>query len=356
MTSVNANADDDFNDLGMEIVARNTPPHVLEGEGLGDEDVNVTELPFGNGNDAAQEHRSSNHASSNCKRNTMIGLSVLVAVLFVCAAGFGTATVTRNNMMVVRSFNASKSSKAPKSTKAQNGNGTTTTTPTKKPQPVRRLVPTSTPGRLLSWLGMMSSDEVEDEEDDEELIELVEKVVFELEGEDVVTNCDVPEPEQSDIPATWQYYNELIKKNRKIASLARNVREYAPKRGLVEDIIEQQDAEDEDSENGKDVSVKDVDQRFIPHHLVFTHRDNLLDCDVSSSEPSLHTMAHNVRDTIEAYRQVWGDDMEYNFLTDVECRKAIYEAEPELLAFYDDLEGMFKGDICRSAFLYLKGG
>ena len=179
----------------------------------------------------------------------------------------------------------------------------------------------------------------------EEPIEVVEQVAFDLNPK-----CDVPE--QSEIPG-WLYYDGLIKKNRKMASMARNIEEYAPKRGLVEDIdIEQQEAE----ENGKEVINKNVDQHSIPHHLIFTHKDNLLDCEVSSSEPSLHTMAHNVRDTIKTYRQVWGDDMEYSFLTDVDCRKAIYEAEPELLAYYDHLEGMFKGDICRSAFLYLNGG
>ena len=151
----------------------------------------------------------------------------------------------------------------------------------------------------------------------EEPIEVVEEVAF-----DFNSKCDVPE--QSDMPG-WLYYDGLIKKNHKMASVARNVEEYAPKRGLVEDRIEQ-----------------DMDQHPIPHHLIFTHKDNPLDCEVSSSEPSLHTMAHNVRDTIKTYRQVWGDDMEYSFLTDVDCRKAIYEAEPELLAYYDHLEGMLK--------------
>ena len=74
------------------------------------------------------------------------------------------------------------------------------------------------------------------------------------------------------------------------------------------------------------------------------------------SEPSLHTFAHNVRDTIKAYEKVWADDLQVTFLTDVECRKALYEAKPELLKYYDDLEGMFKGDLCRSADLYLNGG
>ena len=112
----------------------------------------------------------------------------------------------------------------------------------------------------------------------------------------------------------------------------------------------------EDEEDNEDGSNKDDAKTFIPRRLLFTHKEDLLDCQVSSSEPSLHTMAHNVHDTIKAYSEVWGDDMEYDFLTDVECRKAIYKTEPELLAYYDDLEGMFKGDICRSAYLYLNGG
>jgi hypothetical protein len=123
----------------------------------------------------------------------------------------------------------------------------------------------------------------------------------------------------------------------------------------VEDILI--DAElQEDDEDDEDVRNKNEAKSFIPRRLLFTHKEDLLNCDVSLSEPSLHTLAHNVHDTIKAYSEVWGDDMEYDFLTDVECRKAIYETEPELLAYYDDLEGMFKGDICRSAYLYLNGG
>jgi len=193
-----------------------------------------------------------------------------------------------------------------------------------------------------------------DPEEEEELID-VEEVDGLFELDDWMRECDVPELEQSDNPAAWNYYDGLIEKNRHIASLARSVKEYAPKRGLVEDTLI--DAElQEDEEDNEDVSNKDEAKSFIPRRLLFTHKEDLLNCDVSSTEPSLHTMAHNVHDTIKAYSEVWGDDMEYDFLTDVECRKAIYETEPELLVYYDDLEGMFKGDICRSAYLYLNGG
>eukprot|EP00986_Skeletonema_menzelii_P007380 scaffold2892_cov118-Skeletonema_menzelii.AAC.3 len=106
--------------------------------------------------------------------------------------------------------------------------------------------------RLLSWLGIISLDS------DQVWVpfEVVEEVPpLELEGEGDITKCEVPE--QSDIPATWHYYDGLIEKNRKIASIASSIKEYAPKRGLVEDITEQQDEKDSD---GKDVSNKDVDQ------------------------------------------------------------------------------------------------
>ena len=83
--------------------------------------------------------------------------------------------------------------------------------------------------RLLSCLGLMSSasDEVEVEKIG------VEEVAFELEG--VTTKCDPGTLHCFDV--TWLHYDELIKKNRKIATLARNIKEYAPKQGIVEDII-----------------------------------------------------------------------------------------------------------------------
>ena len=217
-------------------------------------------------------------------------------------------------------------------------------------------------GRLLSALGY----EINDDSIYAKVLNLLSWFFLGIETMSEVTEeeawtmareCDVPELEQSDNPAAWNYYDGLIEENRNIASLARSVKEYAPKRGLVEDsLIDAELQDQEDDEDDEDVTNKDEAKSFIPRRLLFTHKEDLLNCDVSLSEPSLHTMAHNVHDTIEAYRGVWGDDMAYDFLTDVECHKAIYETEPELLAYYDDLEGMFKGDICRSAYLYLNGG
>jgi len=149
--------------------------------------------------------------------------------------------------------------------------------------------------------------------------------------------CDIPED-----TVTWKYYDSLIDSNRQTAALASSLEEYVP----------------------EPVSSGEEDSSLIPHRLIFTHKLNLLDCDVSSSintDPGYHTLAHNVHDTINAYKKVWAaedddDDIDVTFLTDEDCVEAISEVEPELLKYYDGLEGMFKGDVCRIAYLYKYGG
>ena len=201
---------------------------------------------------------------------------------------------------------------------------------------------TDPPGRrLLIWLGLVSGPSSFND-----YIPRSETLTFtgSDDAEHTIKQCAVP----NDAPI-WTYYDGLVDKNRNTVALAQSVAEYVPKHGL--DDLEEE-GEDEPSPGASKESV-------VPHRLVFTHQKNLLDCEVSSSvdsDPSLHTMAHNVRDTINAYKQVWSDDMQVVFLTDVDCRKALYGVEPELLQYYDGLEGMFKGDLCRAADLYLNGG
>jgi len=158
--------------------------------------------------------------------------------------------------------------------------------------------------------------------------------------------CDVPNT------VSWKYYDSLIEKNRNTAALARSIEDYAPKRGFKEAEFAEEGEEDEHATSEEESS--------IPHRLIFTHEHDLLDCGVSSSidsDPSLHTLAHNVLDTIDAYKKEWADDdVEVTFMTDEDCRIALYEVEPEFLEYYDGLAGMFKGDLCRSASLYLDGG
>ncbi len=158
--------------------------------------------------------------------------------------------------------------------------------------------------------------------------------------------CDVPNT------VSWKYYDSLIEKNRNTAALARSIEDYAPIRGFEEAEFAEGGEEDEHATSKEESS--------IPRRLIFTHKHDLLDCGVSSSidsDPSLHALAHNVLDTIDAYKKEWADDdVEVTFMTDEDCRIALYEVEPEFLEYYDDLAGMFKGDLCRSASLYLDGG
>ena len=148
--------------------------------------------------------------------------------------------------------------------------------------------------------------------------------------------CQVPAEVADTFP--WKYYDSLIDTNRKIGALARSIKEYIPKRD----------------------SASQKEQSRIPHRLIFTNKFNLLDCNLSSSitsDPSDHTLAHNVQDTIYLYKKEWAtEDVEVTFLTDKECVEAISEVEPKLLKYYDGLKGMFKGDICRVAYLYMNGG
>jgi hypothetical protein len=117
-TLMTANAND-FNAPEVEIVATNTS----NDEGLED----VTALPFGHD---AEEYRSSNQAGSVVNKRNKIVLIVTAAILALCVTGFSAAAVSSNS--IARSFNttpASKSSKAPKSSKASTNAPTTAPTP-----------------------------------------------------------------------------------------------------------------------------------------------------------------------------------------------------------------------------------
>lgn len=184
-------------------------------------------------------------------------------------------------------------------------------------------------GQLLAWMGFISGTYEEEEP----------VLVAEFdEHEDVsYQNRECAMPKNT---ADWNYYDGLVNKNRHTVKVARSVKKYAPKYELVED----------QEEDGDD-SIDELGVSQIPHRLLFTHKDNLLDCSVSSSEdsaPSLHTMAENVHDTIKIYQNLW-PDVEVAFLTDADCRKTLSVVEPELLKYYDELDGMFKGDLCRAA-------
>ena len=130
----------------------------------------------------------------------------------------------------------------------------------------------------------------------------------------------------------WRYNRALVDINANVAAVARNVTE--------------------------DPTHRDEGSPFIPHRLVFTHKYNIFDCSISShimTPPDLYAVAENAKATVNAYRQVWSD-LDVVFLTDDDCREAISASEPQLLRYFENLKGMYKADLCRSAFLFTHGG
>ena len=252
--------------------------------------------------------------SNTSKKYVTIGAVAAVLVVALSAGGSAVAKkkVSKVELEMAEAFPVSKSAKS--GSKA----GKTNTT--------RLLLHDDDEEKLEeTWLEMTN-----------ELILDLEVVEQNEETHRTLRECDIPED-----TVTWKYYDSLIDSNRQTAALARSLEEYVPPEPVS--------SGEEDSS--------------IPRRLIFTHKLNLLDCDVSSSintDPGYHTLAHNVHDTINAYKKVWAaeddDDIDVTFLTDEDCVQAISEVEPELLKYYDGLEGMFKGDVCRIAYLYKYGG
>jgi len=90
----------------------------------------------------------------------------------------------------------------------------------------------------------------------------------------------------------------------------------------------------------------------IPHRLVFTHKANILQ---EKNPPHIYD---NIMNTIQMYQQAWNEpNASIWFLSNDDCQRALAEAEPALVPhFLREQSGAFKGDICRVAALYLKGG
>ena len=127
-----------------------------------------------------------------------------------------------------------------------------------------------------------------------------------------------PIPEES---IKWRYYDLLRRTNENIAEYARHVK--IPGIKHIDDTR----------------TVNLNLESTIPHRLIFTHRDDLLNCTVSSSltsDPQLHTLASNARATIAAYSKIW-PDLEVMFLTDDDCRKALNSTDlaVSILIVYD---------------------
>lgn len=90
----------------------------------------------------------------------------------------------------------------------------------------------------------------------------------------------------------------------------------------------------------------------VPHRIFFTYKINILE----TKEPIEYY--ENVQNTIRAYRDLWNEaEAPVEFLDDATCRHYVELAYPDLLPHFDREEhGAYKGDICRIAALYLKGG
>lgn len=94
-------------------------------------------------------------------------------------------------------------------------------------------------------------------------------------------------------------------------------------------------------------SDDDENKHRIPHLLIFTHKDDLFNCSLSTSNstsmsPNLHALAENAKATVKSYYQIW-PDVQYVFLSDNDCLDALNRTEPELIPFFNDgnLEGAF---------------
>ena len=103
----------------------------------------------------------------------------------------------------------------------------------------------------------------------------------------------------------------------------------------------------------------------IPHILWFTYSHNLLE-----TKDPVH-FYNNVRHTIDTYVTFWNatntsttttsttttQQTQINILDDAQCLEYIHEVEPLLTKPFESLtRGDLKGDLCRTAALYLHGG
>ena len=112
----------------------------------------------------------------------------------------------------------------------------------------------------------------------------------------------------------WKYYIDLPQANAALASNVRNLTTHPVHRH----------------------------ESNIPHRLIFTHYVDLFNCshwESNTTSPQLYNLAENARATLNAYKKIW-PDLEYKFLMDDDCIKAINETEPGLVGWFNALDGM----------------
>lgn len=128
--------------------------------------------------------------------------------------------------------------------------------------------------------------------------------------------------------SSWIYYKALVDTNLNTAAKAINLTDN-PTRPT------QQQQRNDNSNSNSSVTVVGY-SKYIPHRLIFTHKENLFDCSISASSttsPHLYTLAENAKATVNAYRKIWSD-LEVVFLTDQDCLQALNEVEPDLIPFF----------------------
>ena len=131
--------------------------------------------------------------------------------------------------------------------------------------------------------------------------------------------------------SSWIYYNALVDTNLNTATKALNLTDN-PSR-----TAQQQKQKRNDTSNNNSSITAIGYSKYIPHRLIFTHKQNLFNCSISASSttssPHLYTLAENAKATVNAYRKIWSD-LEVVFLTDQDCLQALNEVEPDLIPFF----------------------
>ena len=131
--------------------------------------------------------------------------------------------------------------------------------------------------------------------------------------------------------SSWIYYNALVDTNLNTAAKALNLTDNPSRTTL-------QQQRNDTSNNNSSITAIIGYSKYIPHRLIFTHKENLFNCSISASSsttssPHLYTLAENAKATVNAYRKIWSD-LEVVFLTDQDCLQALNEVEPDLIPFF----------------------
>mmetsp|Transcript_9037 Transcript_9037/g.25044 ORF Transcript_9037/g.25044 Transcript_9037/m.25044 type:complete len:595 (-) Transcript_9037:77-1861(-) len=106
------------------------------------------------------------------------------------------------------------------------------------------------------------------------------------------------------------------------------------------------------------LNLNDKTYPRIPHQILFTHKTNLLRAKKADPKEQQFYL-DNIMRTIRMYANFWKNEtVSIWFLDNQECERVLRKVEPRLIPYFlhESVEGKFKGDMCRAAALFLKGG